>query len=75
MQINCVQLYRVTSRQEHLDTGEAPSTSELGTSVNRSRHNQSYKPLVEQAKRSVCRELCLPDGVFVTGRLGPIKTT
>jgi DUF1680 family protein len=47
--INCVQLYRVTHDPKHLDLAKHYlDIRGLANSVNRSRHNQSYKPVLEQ---------------------------
>jgi uncharacterized protein len=47
--INCVQLYRATHDRKHLDLAKHYlDIRGLETSVNRSRHNQSYKPVLEQ---------------------------
>jgi DUF1680 family protein len=47
--INCVQLYRVTHDRKHLDLAKHYlDIRGLANSVNRSRHNQSYKPVLEQ---------------------------
>ena len=47
--INCVQLYRVTHDKKHLDLAKHYlDIRGLENSVNRSRHNQSYKPVLEQ---------------------------
>ena len=47
--INCVQLYRVTQNKKHLDLAKHYlDIRGLENSVNRSRHNQSYKPVLEQ---------------------------
>jgi DUF1680 family protein len=49
--INCVQLYRVTHDRTHLDLAKHYlDIRGLATSVNRSRHNQSYKPVREQSE-------------------------
>jgi DUF1680 family protein len=49
--INCVQLYRVTHNRKHLDLAKHYlDIRGLSNSVNRSRHNQSYKPVLEQAE-------------------------
>ena len=49
--INCVQLYRVTHDRKHLDLAKHYlDIRGLPNSVNRSRHNQSYKPVLEQAE-------------------------
>jgi uncharacterized protein len=49
--INCVQLYRVTHDKKHLDLAKHYlDIRGLENSVNRSRHNQSYKPVLEQAE-------------------------
>jgi DUF1680 family protein len=47
--MNCVQLYRVTHDRKHLDLAKHYlDIRGLENSVNRSRHNQSYKPVLEQ---------------------------
>ena len=47
--INCVQLYRVTHDKKHLDLAKHYlDIRGLENSVNRSRHNQSYRPVLEQ---------------------------
>lgn len=47
--INCVQLYRVTHDKKHLDLAKHYlDIRGLENSVNRSRHNQSYKPVLQQ---------------------------
>jgi uncharacterized protein len=49
--INCVQLYRVTHDPRHLDLAKHYlDIRGLPNSVNRSRHNQSYKPVLEQSE-------------------------
>jgi len=49
--INCVQLYRVTHDRKHLDLAKHYlDIRGLPNSVNRSRHNQSYKPVLEQSE-------------------------
>jgi hypothetical protein len=49
--INCVQLYRATKDKKHLDLAKHYlDIRGLETSVNRSRHNQSYKPVLEQSE-------------------------
>ncbi len=49
--INCVQLYRVTGDKKHLDLAKHYlDIRGLDDSVNRSRHNQSYKPVLEQSE-------------------------
>ena len=49
--INCVQLYRVTHDRKHLDLAKHYlDIRGLPNSVNRSRHNQSYKPVLEQTE-------------------------
>jgi uncharacterized protein len=46
---NCVQLYRTTHDRKHLDLAKHYlDIRGLENSVNRSRHNQSYKPVLEQ---------------------------
>ena len=47
--LNCVQLYRVTRDRRHLDLAKHYlDIRGLENSTNRSRHNQSYKPVLEQ---------------------------
>jgi DUF1680 family protein len=49
--INCVQLYRATGDKKHLDLAKHYlDIRGLENSVNRSRHNQSYKPVLEQGE-------------------------
>jgi uncharacterized protein len=49
--INCVQLFRVTHDKKHLDLAKHYlDIRGLDNSVNRSRHNQSYKPVLEQTE-------------------------
>jgi len=49
--INCVQLYRATHDKKHLDLAKHYlDIRGLGNSLNRSRHNQSYKPVLEQTE-------------------------
>jgi len=49
--INCVQLYRATHEKKHLDLAKHYlDIRGLENSVNRSRHNQSYKPVLEQSE-------------------------
>jgi uncharacterized protein len=49
--INCVQLYRVTHDKKHLDLAKHYlDIRGLPNSVNRSRHNQSYKTVLEQSE-------------------------
>jgi DUF1680 family protein len=49
--INCVQLYRATHDRKHLDLAKHYlDIRGLPNSVNRSRHNQSYKPVLEQSE-------------------------
>jgi DUF1680 family protein len=49
--INCVQLYRVTHDKKHLDLAKHYlDIRGLENSVNRSRHNQSYKPVLDQGE-------------------------
>lgn len=49
--INCVQLYRVTHDKKHLDLAKHYlDIRGLPNTVNRSRHNQSYKPVLEQSE-------------------------
>ncbi|HYN08937.1 MAG TPA: beta-L-arabinofuranosidase domain-containing protein [Vicinamibacterales bacterium] len=48
---NCIQLYRVTQDRKHLDLAKHYlDIRGLDNSVNRSRHNQSYKPVLEQTE-------------------------
>src|SRR5580765_5201719 len=47
--INCLQLYRVTHDKKHLDLAKHYlDIRGRADSVNRSRHNQSYRPVLEQ---------------------------
>jgi len=49
--INCVQLYRATRDRKHLALAKHYlDIRGLDNSVNRSRHNQSYKPVLEQSE-------------------------
>ena len=49
--INCVQLYQVTRDKKHLDLAKHYlDIRGLETSVNRSRHNQSHLPVLEQSE-------------------------
>ncbi|MEX2283372.1 MAG: beta-L-arabinofuranosidase domain-containing protein [Gemmatimonadota bacterium] len=49
--INCLQLYRVTHDKKHLDLAKHYlDIRGLENSLNRSRHNQSYKPVLEQSE-------------------------
>jgi DUF1680 family protein len=49
--INCLQLYRVTHDRKHLDLAKHYlDIRGLENSVGRSRHNQSYKPVLEQSE-------------------------
>jgi len=49
--INCLQLYRVTHDKTHLDLAKHYlDIRGLPSSLNRSRHNQSYKPVLEQSE-------------------------
>src|SRR5262249_1698587 len=49
--INCVQLYRATHDRRHLELAKHYlDIRGLPDSVNRSRHNQSYKPVLEQSE-------------------------
>jgi hypothetical protein len=49
--INAVQLYRVTHDKKHLDLAKHYlDIRGLESSVNRSRHNQSYTPVLEQSE-------------------------
>jgi DUF1680 family protein len=49
--VNCIQLYRATRDKTHLDLAKHYlDIRGLESSVNRSRHNQSYKPAVEQSE-------------------------
>ena len=63
--INCIQLYRVTHDKKHLDLAKHYlDIRGLENSVNRSRHNQSYKPVLEQTRsRRPRRERRDADGV------------
>jgi DUF1680 family protein len=48
---NCLALYRVTGDKKHLDLAKHYlDIRGLPSSVNRSRHNQSYKPVLEQTE-------------------------
>ena len=49
--INCLQLYRATHDKKHLDLAKHYlDIRGLETSVGRSRHNQSYKPVLDQSE-------------------------
>jgi hypothetical protein len=49
--INCIQLYRATRNAKHLDLAKHYlDIRGLETSVDRSRHNQSYMPVTEQSE-------------------------
>jgi DUF1680 family protein len=49
--MNCVQLYRATGDRQHLDLAKHYlDIRGLETSVNRSRHNQSYMPVLEHGR-------------------------
>ena len=49
--VNCLQLYRATKNRRHLDLAKHYlDIRGLPNSVNRSRHNQSYKPVLEQSE-------------------------
>src|SRR5262249_10267858 len=49
--INCIQLYRTTHDKKHLDLAKHYlDIRGLASSVNRSRHNQSYQPVLEQSE-------------------------
>ena len=49
--INCLQLYRVTRDKKHLDLAKHYlDIRGLENSVNRSRHNQSHRPVLEQSE-------------------------
>ena len=49
--LNCVQLYRVTRDRKHLDMAKQYlDIRGLEDSLHRSRHNQSYKPVLEQSE-------------------------
>jgi DUF1680 family protein len=49
--INCLQLYKVTRAKKHLDLAKHYlDIRGLESSVNRSRHNQSYRPVLEQTE-------------------------
>jgi hypothetical protein len=49
--INCLQLYRATRDRKHLDLAKHYlDIRGLETSVNRSRHNQSHMPVLEQSE-------------------------
>jgi DUF1680 family protein len=48
---NCLQLYRATHDRQHLDLAKHYlDIRGLPNSVNRSRHNQSYRPVLEQSE-------------------------
>jgi DUF1680 family protein len=49
--INCIELYRVTDEKRYLDLAKYYlDIRGLENSMNRSRHNQSYKPVLEQSE-------------------------
>ena len=49
--INCIELYRATGDPKHLDLAKHYlDIRGLPNSVNRSRHNQSYRPVLEQTE-------------------------
>jgi DUF1680 family protein len=49
--VNCIQLFRATHDKKHLDLAKHYlDIRGLENSVNRSRHNQSYKPVLEQSE-------------------------
>jgi uncharacterized protein len=49
--INCIQLYRATTEKRYLDLAKHYlDIRGLPNSVNRSRHNQSHKPVLEQSE-------------------------
>jgi hypothetical protein len=49
--INCLQLYRATHDKKHLDLAKHYlDIRGLESSLNRSRHNQSYKPVLQQSE-------------------------
>ena len=49
--VNCIQLYRATGDKKHLDLAKHYlDIRGIDTSVNRSRHNQSYMPTFEQSE-------------------------
>jgi hypothetical protein len=49
--INCIELYRVTHEKRYLDLAKYYlDIRGLENSVDRSRHNQSYKPVLEQSE-------------------------
>ena len=49
--VNCIQLYRATRDKKHLDLAKHYlDIRGLPNSVNRSRHNQSFKPVLEQTE-------------------------
>jgi len=71
---NCLQLYRVTRERRHLDLAKHYlDIRGLENSVNRSRHNQSYKPVGEQteavghAVNAVTLMVSLADAGMFTG--------
>jgi DUF1680 family protein len=73
--INCVRLYRVTHDKKHLDLARHYlDIRGLENSVNRSRHNQSYKPVLQQteavghAVNCASLMLSLTDVGVLTGR-------
>ena len=73
--LNCAQLYRVTQDRKHLDLAKHYlDIRGLENSVNRSRHNQSYKPVLEQteavghAVNCATLMLSLADVGVLTGR-------
>ncbi len=58
--INCLQLYRATGDKKHLDLAKHYlDIRGLENSVNRSRHNQSYKPVLEQREAAGHAVNCL----------------
>lgn len=49
--VNCIELYRVTGEKRHLDLAKYYlDIRGLESSVNRSRHNQSHRPVLEQSE-------------------------
>jgi DUF1680 family protein len=73
--LNCVQLFRVTHDRKHLDLAKHYlDIRGLENSVNRSRHNQSYKPVLEQSEavghavNGATLMLSLADVGVLTGR-------
>ena len=72
--LNCLQLYRVTHDKKHLDMAKQYlDIRGLEDSLHRSRHNQSYKPVLEQreafghAVNAVTSMVSLVDVGMLTG--------